>query len=648
MNIINNSIFIDSFKSNTIQSNNNIISNNTAISDIENIEKTTNSDNALNTKSDTYLTSKLPLNNANDLISYAKKLLFNESFREIAINSDPKLREAYENFTKAISTDDSKLAEYIKSVLSDSNKFSGEFFNALNKLMTDTNDISLKNAIYDFLKIFDYYFSQNENASAVNSSLNELLNKLPEDIRNYLLNILSSSFDNNMNLILLSIFDTRLPENEKLKLFISYLLDFTESNNDDVNKPLDILKSNNENMSFINSALKTIKESSLVFDDEIKALLERLEEKLNSQNTNTSDNYMSEHSLSMQKSNINLLIKLIQNVNKENSIVSTDITVDNNEIIKFFNNLKATANFDNKSLLNSIINDLEKFELRNSSELLTIFNKIKDYILNKSYPKDVKENILNLFNKFTNSILEKLIYSDVSKNKCELLLNIYEKNIMPNLLKNTEQSTLSNLTHNLLRLKLGTADEFNNQIKTFFNKLAYNSLVNSEEAINMKLSLINKLVEQHNINDGMKAFLEFVDRGIKLSTNEQNKVTFENTLLSLISKEDMLAKYKHFFLPLVYNGQHVLSEILLGMDRIKEKNKKRKSSESDDLVFKITLILDIKNKGVFNTTIVYSNGEVSANVEVPEQLSSASIKIYNDIKNIIVKNNLKANSIIVN
>lgn len=648
MNIINNSIFIDSFKSNTIQSNNNIISNNTAISDIENIEKTTNSDNALNTKSDTYLTSKLPLNNANDLISYAKKLLFNESFREIAINSDPKLREAYENFTKAISTDDSKLAEYIKSVLSDSNKFSGEFFNALNKLMTDTNDISLKNAIYDFLKIFDYYFSQNENASAVSSSLNELLNKLPEDIRNYLLNILSSSFDNNMNLILLSIFDTRLPENEKLKLFISYLLDFTESNNDDVNKPLDILKSNNENMSFINSALKTIKESSLVFDDEIKALLERLEEKLNSQNTNTSDNYMSEHSLSMQKSNINLLIKLIQNVNKENSIVSTDITVDNNEIIKFFNNLKATANFDNKSLLNSIINDLEKFELRNSSELLTIFNKIKDYILNKSYPKDVKENILNLFNKFTNSILEKLIYSDVSKNKCELLLNIYEKNIMPNLLKNTEQSTLSNLTHNLLRLKLGTADEFNNQIKTFFNKLAYNSLVNSEEAINMKLSLINKLVEQHNINDGMKAFLEFVDRGIKLSTNEQNKVTFENTLLSLISKEDMLAKYKHFFLPLVYNGQHVLSEILLGMDRIKEKNKKRKSSESDDLVFKITLILDIKNKGVFNTTIVYSNGEVSANVEVPEQLSSASIKIYNDIKNIIVKNNLKANSIIVN
>lgn len=648
MNIINNSISIDSFKSNTIQSNNNIISNNTAISDIENIEKTTNSDNALNTKSDTYLTSKLPLNNTNDLISYAKKLLFNESFREIAINSDPKLREAYENFTKAISTDDSKLAEYIKSVLSDSNKFSREFFNALNKLMTDTNDISLKNAIYDFLKIFDYYFSQNENASAVNSSLNELLNKLPEDIRNYLLNILSSSFDNNMNLILLSIFDTRLPENEKLKLFISYLLDFTESNNDDVNKPLDILKSNNENMSFINSALKTIKESSLVFDDEIKALLERLEEKLNSQNTNTSDNYMSEHSLSMQKSNINLLIKLIQNVNKENSIVSTDITFDNNEIIKFFNNLKATANFDNKSLLNSIINDLEKFELRNSSELLTIFNKIKDYILNKSYPKDIKENILNLFNKFTNSILEKLIYSDVSKNKCEVLLNTYEKNIMPNLLKNTEQSTLSNLTHNLLRLKLGTADEFNNQIKTFFNKLAYNSLVNSEEAINMKLSLINKLVEQHNINDGMKAFLEFVDRGIKLSTNEQNKVTFENTLLSLISKEDMLAKYKHFFLPLVYNGQHVLSEILLGMDRIKEKNKKRKSSESDDLVFKITLILDIKNKGVFNTTIVYSNGEVSANVEVPEQLSSASIKIYNDIKNIIVKNNLKANSIIVN
>lgn len=685
MNTINNPIATDNFKNIAIQSNTNVssTSSNASISDalrVSELEKAIleNLNKAANVKSDTYLASKTQLDNTTDLIAFAKKLLYNEKFREIAINSDPKLKEAYENFADAIKADDSKLVEYIRSVLSDSNKFSGEFFHVLNSLMSDTKDLSLKNAVYDFLKIFDYYFSQDENASAVNSALNELLGKLPQDLRNYLLKLLSNSFDNKLNLLLLSILDTKIPEREKLKLVISYLLDFADKYNTIKDSdPLNILnnftqssaQSNDENIKFIDMAIKSFKASNLNHDNEIKALIESLEEKLTSQNSYISDKFISEQSLSMQKSNLNLLDELIKNVVNQKSDIIHNATgtldeLKNGDIIKFLDSLKTSANFDDKNMINSLIDDLGKIKFQNLSELSTIFDRIKNHILNNnSFSKDIKENILNLFNKLADNTLENLIFSNFSKNKCEVLLNIYEKNIMPNLLKNTEQfnaelntnrfsnlgvskNIFSTLTHNLLRLKLGTASEFDKQIKTFFNQLNYKQLINSEESVDMKLALINKLVEQQDINSGMKEFLNLLDTGMRLSSNEQNRAAFENTLLSLISKDDLMARYKHFFLPLLYNGQNILSEIFLGVDRIKDESKSQEA-ELEDLIFKITMILDIENKGIFNTTLVYSNGEISANVAVPKHFSSSSIKIYNDLKNIIAKNKLKTGSIVV-
>lgn len=677
MNIINNPIIVDSFKNSAMQANTNVTSTSNSIDISETLhilelEKVTleNLNNTTNIKSDAYLASKTQLNNATDLIEFAKKLLYSEKFREIAINSNSTLKEVYDSFIEAIKADDSKLAEYIRSVLSDSNKFSGEFFHALNNLMSDTKDLSLKNAIYDFLKIFDYYFSQSENASAVNSALNELLNKLPEDLKNYLLKLLSNNLDNKINLLLLSILDTKLPESEKLKLFISYMLDFThKSNNIKDTEPLDILnsftqstaESDNENIKFIDIAIKTLKSSKLDFDNETKALIERLEENLTLQNANTSDKYISEQSLNMQKMNIKLFNELIQNVIKQNSN-GIEAELKSSDIIKLLDSLKASTSFDDKNVINSLIDVLGKIELQNSSELSIVFERIKNHILNNNfYPKSIKENLLNLFNKLTENTLENLVFSNLSKNKCEVLLNIYEKNIMPNLLKNSEhfstetnqynnlnlsKNFLSTLTHNLLRLKLGTAGEFDKQIKTFFNKLNYKQLINSEESIDMKLALINKLVEPKETSVGMKEFLKLLDTGIRFSSNEQNRAAFESTLLSLISKDDLMARYKHFFLPLIYNNQNILSEIFIGLDRIKDEDNKQEA-KLDDLVFKITMILDIENKGTFNTTLVYSNGNISANIEIPRHFSSSSIKISNDIKSIIIKNKLEVKSIVV-
>ncbi len=651
MNIIINSANTDNFKNNAVKSNINISSAEKI--NLENFAK------ELITKSDTYSSSDLQLKNYSDLFSFVKKLLYNENFREIAINSNPELKLAYENFINAIKTDDSKLAEYIKSVLEDSVKFSGEFFNTLNKIMSETNNTSLKNSIYEFLKIFDYYFSQNENASAVNSALNELLSKLPEDVRKYMLELLANSFDSKLNLFLISAFNTNLPDREKLKLILSYMLDLTDGQNSSKdNNPLNILASEQRTsaqaeaglVKLIDTAINTLKNSTTEISDDIRKLLEALEEKLlimkSSQNTDVSDKFMSSsssQSLKEQETNVNMLLKLIQSVMQEKSdVLQSNI----DDIIKFFDSIKALASFDDKSIIDNIINDLTKIKTQNSSDISMIFDKIKNSILNNnSYPKDIKNQIFELFGKLSDNISEKLIFSDISKNKCEVLLNIYEKDIMPVLLKNTD--SLSALTHNLMRLKLGTASEFNRQIKTFFNRLTYNLMIDSEQALTMKLNLIDKISEQQEVNEGMKAFLKLLDTGIRSGSNDLNKAAFENTILSMILKNSATSGLKHFFLPLLYDGHHVLSEIFLAKEKVKEEDKNQSSVDLADLILKITMILDIEEKGVFNTTLFYSEGQISAKIILPDNFSSSGTEISDDIKKIIKKNKLEAKNIIV-
>ncbi len=651
MNIIINSANTDNFKINAAQSSINVLAAEKI--SLENFAK------ELITKSDTYSSSDLQLKNYSDLFSFVKKLLYNENFREIAINSNPELKQAYENFISAIKTDDSKLAEYIKSVLEDSGKFSGEFFNALNKIMSETNNASLKNSIYEFLKIFDYYFSQNENASAVNSALNELLSKLPEDVKKYLLELLANSFDSRLNLFLISAFNTNLPDKEKLRLILSYMLDLTDKENSSKDyNPLNILsseqhakaQSSDRLINLIDTAINTLKSSNTEISDDIRKLLDALEEKLHImkslQNADASDKFISSSSsqgLKEQETNINMLVKLIQSVMQEKSdVLQSNI----DDIIKFLGNIKTLASFDDKNIINDITDDLARIKTQNSSDISMIFDKIKISILNNnSYPKDIKNQIFELFGKLSDNISEKLIFSDISKNKCEVLLNIYEKDIMPVLLKNTD--SLSALTHNLIRLKLGTASEFNRQIKTFFNRLTYNLIIDSEQALNMKLNLIDKISEQQEVNEGMKAFLKLLDTGIRSGSNDLNKAAFENTILSMILKNSATSGLKHFFLPLLYDGHHVLSEIFLAKEKVKEEDKNQSFVDLSDLILKITMILDIEEKGVFNTTLFYSEGQISAKIILPDNFSSSGTEISDDIKKIIKKNKLEAKNIVV-
>lgn len=682
MNISKNSIIIDNFKNNIIKHKN--ISGNLNFSGVENTQFS-DSNNSIILKSDSYLASSIQPNSTADLAALVKKILYNENFREIVINSDSRLREVYENFIEAIRVDNSNIAEYIKSVIDDYGKFSGEFFDALNELMSSTKDLSLKNAIYDFLKIYDYYFSQDENASAVNSSLNDLLNRLPEELKNQLLKLLSSSFKNSLDFFLFSILDTKLPEKEKLRIIISYLLDFTDKysslkdnanilenlvlkkdfEEDVIRKNLHSLrlsthsstKANDEVLRFTDAAIKSLKNTN--FDVEIKNLTETLEEKLEELNllkgADISDQFISNYSLSEVKSSILALNELIQSISEQKSASLNNLhSVD--DIIKFLDNLKSLSSFDDKNIINSILSDLEKLNFHNPSELTSIFDRINKHILNNSsYSNDIKENLLNLIDTFADNTLGKLIFSNLNNNKAEVLLNIYEKNIIPSLLKNTEQFnpeqnssrySLSSLTHNLLRLKLGTANEFDKQTKTFFNQLNYKQLIDQEQSINMKLGLIDKIVEQRESNSGMNTFLRLLDFGIRLNFNEINRATFENILLSLLSRNNDMSSSKNFFFPILYNEQKALSEIIFNKEKVEDDGKKQEDKSSDSAL-RITMILDVENKGVFNTSLVYSAGEISANIIIPKYFSSSSLKIHNDIKAIIEKNNIKAKSILV-
>ena len=163
----------------------------------------------------------------------------------------------------------------------------------------------------------------------------------------------------------------------------------------------------------------------------------------------------------------------------------------------------------------------------------------------------------------------------------------------------------------------------------------------------MKLDLIDKISEQQEANEGMKAFLKLLDTGIKLGSNDLNKAAFENTILSMILKNSATSGLKHFFIPLLYDGHHVLSEIFLAKEKVKEENKNQSSADLSDLILKITMILDIEEKGIFNTTLFYSEGQISAKIILPDNFNSSGTEISDDIKKIIKKNKLEAKNIVV-
>lgn len=635
-NVTNNK----NYKTNNIQPNIPIINTEKVVT-IEDI------DNAYNNflKSDSYsnTTLSLQIKSYTDLFSFVKKVLYNEKFREIAINSNPILKEAYDNFINAITMDDSKLGEYIKSVLNDSSKFSGEFFDALNRILLESNDIGLKNSICEFLKIFDYYFTQIENASGVNSSFNDILSSLPEDIKNKLFELLANNSLNKLNIFLLSAFNLNLPEREKLKVILSYMLDLigTKDNfkNDD---PLNIFmpkeQVSDDTIDVVNAIIKSLKNSNAELPKDIKSLFDTLETEINNiKSTQSLDKLIWSSDTRKQAANIEMILKLAQNITKNESNIIDDI-------VKFILGLK-------ESIPIPISNALSNINSQNVTDILIVFDSIKKEILtNDVYSKEVKEKIIFLFDKVANNILEKLIYGDVSKNKCELLLNLYEKEIMPILLKNNAilpKNTLSALTHNLLRLKLGTASEFNKQVIEFFKHLEYNKIIDNEQALFMKFELANKIISKQEANEGITSFLKLLDSGIKFSSNDLNKTTFENILLSLISKNDVSIIYKHLFIPLLYNGANVLSEIFISKEKKINDNEESKFEELLDTILKVNIILDIEEKGIFNTTLFYSDGQVSAKIIMPEKYQSSYETVSEEISKIIQKNMLIPKGVLV-
>ena len=643
-------ININSTVINKILKNDSIQSNSISGAEKVNLEAIENAYNNL-LKSDSYSnsTSGLQSKKFSDLFSFVKKMLYNEQFREIAINSNPILKEAYDNFISAITMDDSKLGEYIKTVLNDSSKFSGEFFDTLNKIYLETNDNGLKNSIYEFLKIFDYYFTQIENASGVNSSLNDILSNLPEEIKNKLLELLANSSISKLNIFLLSAFNLNLPEREKLKVILSYMLDLVSAKDNIKNdSPLNIFmpkeQVSNDTIDYANTIVKALKNSNAELPKDIKSLFDALGNAINNtikstQNYNNQDKILWSAVLKEQEANVELIVKLAQSItNNENNFIENNLDV----LVKFIQGLK-------ESVPLSILNSLNNISSQNTADILMIFDSIKKEILmNDGYTNEVKEQLVFLLDKTVTSMLEKLVFGDVSKNKCELLLNIYEKEIMPILLKNNAvlpKNTLSALTHNLLRLKLGTASEFSKQVTELFNHLN-NKIIDMEQALYMKFELAKKIISKQETNEGINSFLKLLDSGIKFSSNDLNKTTFENILLSLISKNDINTIYKHLFIPLLYNGANILSEIFISKEK-KTEDENNKFEETLDTILKVTLIFDIEEKGIFNTTLFYADGQVSAKIIMPENYQSFNEEVTEDISKIIQKNNLIPKGVLV-
>ena len=612
-------------------------------------------------------------------MDFAKKLLYNPQFREVAINSNEQLKEAYNQFTSALEGDNSKLGEYIKSMLGDSSKFSGEFFSALNLLANTTESSSMRESIYNLLKAFDNYYTQNQNAFSVNSSINDILSQMPKEIQNRLLNILVQNNSKNLTDIMFSIFDTKLPNEEKAKLALSFLSDLTNNYNTIKEElPSNVLipeKLSREALDVVSTLVKEIKDLNLNLPESVKNLL-------NSINANGNTNTVLNPE---QKEVLNQLVKLMTS-----SKVISDVNVNIDSVIRSLVNIRdlATTSLENKSQINEIINLLSNLKALDSKVLIDIVSVKEGFLsgnINKELPlvlqgldkenltgeeiKGVLEtikalqgnNLLNggilstqkdditaLLNNLMGNLLDKVIYGYVDKNKSELLLNVYEKNFMPEILKNNDildKNSVSILTHNMLRLKNGTAGEFSRNINNLMQFLTRDGSITADGKLTLQMNLVDKLLEaQRNIGN-MGSLLYLMDVGVKNASNDSVKAMFQNALFSMLPRTDVDEAVKNYFLPFFINGQNVMSQ--LSIKKKKDEEGKTGYGAEEDSIYEITLIMDVERKGEISANIRYRNGEVSANILLPEKIEfgNGDSEVSDDIIKIIDSNNLVAKNI---
>lgn len=120
---------------------------------------------------------------------------------------------------------------------------------------------------------------------------------------------------------------------------------------------------------------------------------------------------------------------------------------------------------------------------------------------------------------------------------------------------------------------------------------------------------------------------------------------FRNIMAALLINESVYMPVAHFLLPLEMNGNLLFSELWVDPDA--EDDRKKSSGDSKGPTTRILLKMDIQSLGAFDVLINARESTVSMSVRCPEEVAAFSEQISHALEDILTRNGLKPDTVVV-
>ena len=197
------------------------------------------------------------------------------------------------------------------------------------------------------------------------------------------------------------------------------------------------------------------------------------------------------------------------------------------------------------------------------------------------------------------------------------------------------------LTQEVSKLNLSGKEELAERFTELLDYARYNLNLPPEKLHSLQ-DLFREVISSHEEtkNDFIESLTKALTETENLSTT--GKTMINDTITALLLNKSVYMPFNHIFLPFMFDGNFVFTEMWVEKDKYKEGGSSKKE---DDNFKRVYLKFDIQKLGKFQAAIGYSDNSIDCIIDYPEGITENQEKIETDIAQIFARNGFTVNSV---
>ena len=323
------------------------------------------------------------------------------------------------------------------------------------------------------------------------------------------------------------------------------------------------------------------------------------------------------------------------------------------EVLSFIKNqMSGSVRFKGAffNLLRQAMNDTTSIDLK--AGILDFAKKYSDMASGKHLLDTIATNIADIEKymfKADRDILGNL-YSKLNLNKkpgeIEQNIQLLKNEIIPFLsgyISKTHdmgkiRNLVSLLAFNTARYENGGLESVSKSFKRLLNFQAFSRYFKGVNEENLMQVLANTDFEKTaGKNDWADSFLNVIRAGVRGEGGMENKQIFEHIMNAILLNESVYMPVLHLMIPVELNGSFMFSEMWIDPEA---EDTEENGSETQARKIKMLIKFDIKNVGLFDLILLYSEGKANIQLSYPEKLAPLEKVIEQGMNKIMADNNI--------